>query len=198
MPTLPEPGDTKVETVDIYLRIRDRPNVESFDRTYNPPEGWVIQNYDAIVNGARFGDTTGPSVVRVGADSHVVSSQRIHEGLHNLRELSASVSRQVDEETDPQKKEAKKNALDEIKGKINDEFDYWLTLATTYQSSNAGLHITASARATWNTVFGVKIYTSGGKLDADIKITLLFVGNQSFLEAHIAQYTRKLEEIAAV
>ena len=193
--SLPEPGETKVDNVDIYLRVRDRPDLQSFDTVYNPPEGWVIDEYQLIVNG-RLGNTKGPHVVRRAADSDVLSVQKIQQGVHSLNELSASLESIVDAETDPEKKTMKLREFDELKSKFKDEFDYWMSISTRYRAKNAGLHITATTQARWRDTWVGKIYSSGGKVDADVRITRMFIGDEDYLKAHIAQYTRQLNRIA--
>lgn len=191
--SLPLPGDTKVETVDIYLRIRDQPDTVVFDQVYNAPEGWVIENYTLIEN-SKFGDSQGPSCVRTGAMADVTSSQSIQQKHDESNKVFAKLVEKVEASTGDI--QAKLDLMKEIQAEFARHLELMQSYSSVFRSSLAGLHITASTKAVWKTVLGVRIYSSGGCVDADVKITLRYIGNQSFLDAYVAQFTERLNQIA--
>lgn len=191
--SLPLPGDTKVETVNIYLRIRDQPDTVVFDQVYNAPEGWAIDSY-AIIENCKFGDSQGPSCVRCGAMADVASSQAIQQKRDESNKLFVKLVEKVEASTGDI--QAKLDLMKEIQAEFARHLELMQSYSSLFRSSLAGLRITASTKAVWRTVLRVRIYSSGGCIDANVEITLRYIGNQSFLDAHVAQFTERLNQIA--
>jgi hypothetical protein len=189
---LPVPGDTKVETVDIFLRIRDQPKTVSFDQVYNAPKGWVIDSY-ALIENKKFGDSQGPSCVRCGEKADVASSELIQEKYDESNKLFASLAQKVQESAG--NIQEKLDLMRQAQAEYARHIELMQSYSSVFKSSLEGLRITAKTKAVWKEILGIRIYSSGGCIDADVKITLRYIGNQSFLDAHAAQFAEQLNQI---
>lgn len=184
--TLPTIGEQKTEAMQIRIHIHDKTDEARFDQVYNPPEGWAIDNYQ-FVETYRAGSTQGPFIVRCAANTNYISSESLSYKKEEFNKVFADLL------TKAQGDNNKIESLNSIKAEFESKFDSLSSYSRNFQSSNAGLHVTAIAQCRWKDVLVGKIYTSGGAIEGDINIFLVFIGNQSFLDAYVQNFIEKLK-----
>jgi len=121
-------------------------------------------------------------VTRVAGNSRVVSSQQVDQGYNSLTDLFLSEEAKI----------GNQEAFRKLKVRFQDDFKSWYNYRHSYSSSHRGLRIFASCQAQWHTILGQRIYSKGGKVEARVKIHLLYIGTPSYFAQKVAEYKRKL------
>ena len=180
---LPKLVDIRHQEVSIWLRIRDSSKIQYFDEVYEPDHGWKIIEYQ-VINNQKWGNTTGPSAIKVQKNSKTVSTSEIREYSKNLFNFLGQYKGS--------------QGYENLKICAENEFNSLSNLSSKFSSNNYGLHITASAQSVWNTVIGQRIYSSGGKVDAKIKIKLMYIGSTNYLNSLLNKYRAEASHLRRV
>jgi hypothetical protein len=170
-------GSTKCYTsVDVNLSIRESFDRRSFDKTFSPadlPGFVVVDHYREVISRTGNADIT---VGTVASGARVVSSSEVSSREKALFDFLA------ERETKAKAKGYSVKKLDRLKINAASEFESYKNAASRFESSTAGVNISAYAEAICdvrNRVFGgCAIWGSGGNMNATVYIVMLYVGQR--------------------
>lgn len=179
-----EIGATCYQEMPIYLHMQHSRVWQIIERPFEPEPGFLIVATEISVRG-RLGDSVGPIVVQVQANSALQTFEAAKESGRKFLDFAASAMAQLQAKGIDTKKAA------EVKARFESEYQLAMEQQTTHRMNNRGLRITAKVRATTDAL-GL-FWKSGGMIDATVRIYMVYVGSPAYFEGLVARHAAQLQ-----